>query len=455
MTAGSKSHAEPLNIDEITGKLSKNTDFVLQDMRKEGHQIRLIYLKAIADESFIMNYIYTPFYEYDRFTEYLLSLPYVKRHQSNKETLEKIAKGFVVIIDGESVWLADLKQIKNGQLGEATVESVIQGPRNSLSENLEVNMNLVRSRYIRSSLVIEGMTVGKVSQTPAALVYDEDFVEADILKNIKEALAKLDKDIIQTTSQLHNHMNRKRMSLFPTMLTTERPDRIAFNLTQGKVVILMEGTGFSLIVPSVFYDFMSSMEDMYQSFWISRFFVGIRYIGLLLSTTLASIYVGVTSYNPDVLRVQLSLSIAGSRATVPYPAYVEVLFMLIMMEMLTEASVRLPKSIGSTATTVGGLILGQAATQAGLVSNIMIILVAAVAISNFVIPINTMSFGMRVIKYVLLIITTLSGLMGMIVGLILLIGYLANQDSFGKPYLKLFMEQDKPVKPRKRAGGAV
>ncbi|WP_311198761.1 spore germination protein [Paenibacillus hexagrammi] len=188
---------------------------------------------------------------------------------------------------------------------------------------------------------------------------------------------------------------------------------------------------------------MASMEDFYQNYWISRFVVILRMLGLFVSTTLASWYVGLVSYNPEVLRVQLSLSIAGSRASVPYPSYVEVFFMLIMTEMLIEASIRLPKSIGSTATTVGGLILGQAATQAGLVSNIMIILIAAVAISNFVIPINMMSFGMRVAKYVLLLFTTMFGLMGLIAAFIGLVAYLASMESYGQPYLKLYFESSR------------
>jgi hypothetical protein len=221
-------------------------------------------------------------------------------------------------------------------------------------------------------------------------------------------------------------------------MITERTDRIALNLAQGKMVILIEGSPFGLILPAVFFDFMSSMEDLYQPYWVSRFLITLRYLGLFISLLLPGLYVAITSYNPEVFQVQLALGIAGSRSSVPYPSYLEVLFMLIMMELLTEASIRLPKSIGSTATTVGGLILGQAATEAGLVSNIMIIIVSAVAISNFVIPINEMSFSMRVMKYIILLLAAMTGMIGLVIGLMGLLLFLVRLDSFGKPYLKMF-----------------
>nr|WP_269671165.1 spore germination protein [Metabacillus litoralis] len=273
-------------------------------------------------------------------------------------------------------------------------------------------------------------------------MYDNKEVNWDVLKEFKEKLKNIDKDVVQSAGQLSRLISGKKSILFPTVVISERPDRIAYNLSKGKVIVLMEGTRFALILPSVFYDFMSSMDDLYQAKGISRFLLFLRYFGLAVALLLPAIYVGITAFNPELFRVQLALSIAGSRAAVPYPAYIEVLFMLIMMELLTEASIRLPKAIGPTATTVGGLILGQAATEAGLVSNIMIIIVSAVAISNFVIPINEMGFAMRVAKYFFLAMATFTGLIGMIVALIGLIYYLVSLNSFGQPYLGVFLKEN-------------
>jgi spore germination protein len=224
-------------------------------------------------------------------------------------------------------------------------------------------------------------------------------------------------------------------------MITERPDRAAINLSQGKVVIIIDGTPFALIGPAVFYDFFSGVDDLYQSFFISRFLVFLRYMGLFISLTVPALYVSIASFNPEIFRVQLTISIAGSRAAVPYPSFLEVFFMLGTMELITEASLRLPKAIGQTATTVGGLILGQAAQQAGLVSAIMIIVVASVAIANFVIPVNAMSFSIRVSKYILVAFASIFGIIGLIAALVGLIIYLCGLRSLGQPYLKLFIAE--------------
>jgi len=207
---------------------------------------------------------------------------------------------------------------------------------------------------------------------------------------------------------------------------------------------LISGTPFAVVLPTVMKDFMASMEDIYQTFWVTKFLQMLRYIGFFTSLILPGLYVAVTSYNPELFRVQLAISIAGSRTGVPYPSFIEVTIMLIMMEMLTEASIRLPKAIGPTATTVGGLILGQAATEAGLVSNIMIIIVSTVAISNFVVPINAFSFTLRIMKYIVLAFATIFGLVGVVVGFMILVAYMVKLDSFGTPFLTLV--QTKPNK---------
>lgn len=224
------------------------------------------------------------------------------------------------------------------------------------------------------------------------------------------------------------------------MLLTERPDRISYNLAGGKIIIMMEGTSLAIIAPVIFYDFFVSMEDLYHQFWISKFLMLLRYIGLFTCLFLPGLYVAVTAYNPDLLRAELALSIAGSRIGVPYPSFLEVLFMLIVMELLTEASIRLPKAISATATTVGGLILGSAVTEASLTSNIMIIVISAVAISTFVIPVNEMSFSVRVMRYFILFFSILAGMAGLVLSFLGLIMYLSNKTSFGVPYFKMYLQ---------------
>lgn len=422
-------------------QLGSSEDVAFKKMQSKENVIHLLYIKSLCDDKKLYENIIEPFYKSGEkeFENYLDSLPDKKEYKNREETLREIMFGSVVIFTKNFIYILELPKVVNNTVAEATVETVIQGPLNALTESLTTNLNLIRTRYPQPSLRVVNTKIGKLSKTTVAVVYDNNIAKKELVKKVEEDLSKLNVDILQSAGQLQKLITKRKRSLFPTLMVTERPDRIVFNLAQGKVLLLIDGTPFTLLAPAVFYDFMSSMEETYQSYWVGKFIVILRYIGLFISTLLPGFYVGVTAYNPELFRVQLALSIAGSRIGVPYPAYLEVFLMLLMMELLTEASIRLPNSIGSTATTVGGLILGQAAVEAGLVSNVMIIIVAAVAISNFVIPINAMTFAMRVTKYIFLLLSIFFGMVGLTIGWIGLITYLANLSSYGQPFLRIFL----------------
>ena len=427
--------------DHIKNEFHGSPDLVNQRLEAHGKICELYYISSVCDTEKIHNDLYVPFFEEKEqvgYKDYLLSLSGIRKIGDGDNFVELLLRGSVLIFYNNFIFTFEVKKILNKAIPDTTIETTIQGPQTGLSEDLETNVNIIRHRYHQSSLTFEDMKVGNKSQMGIKIMYDAKEVDVDVLNELYQRLGEINKDVVQSVSQLSRLITRHKSFLFPTIIITERPDRIADNLSKGKVIVIMEGTRFALILPSVFYDFMSSMDDLYLPSWVAKFLVILRYLGLGTALLLPATYVGITAFNPELFRVQLALSIAGSRMSVPYPAYIEVLFMLIMMELLTEASIRLPKAIGPTATTVGGLILGQAATEAGLVSNIMIIIVSAVAISNFVIPINEMGFAMRVTKYLLLAAATLTGLIGVIVGLIGIIYYLVSLSSFGKPYLAFF-----------------
>jgi len=193
---------------------------------------------------------------------------------------------------------------------------------------------------------------------------------------------------------------------------------------------------------------MHAMDDEYDSYWTNRFLTVMRYFGIFMTIILPAAYIAIVSYNPEIFRVQLAFTIDGSRAGVPYPSFVEVFVMLFMIEALIEASVRLPRIVGSTATTVGGLILGQAAQQAGLVSSIMIIVTSVVAISNFLIPNPDFSQAVRLVKYPFVVVAMMYGLSGVAVLFFALIVYLCNLRSFGEPYLAVFTTRFPNLPPK-------
>jgi hypothetical protein len=429
----------------LKDRLQQAEDIVYKELHTKEKYIEALYIKTISDESVLYDKLIKPFFEIEhpgQFLAYLQSNPKIKPFENEQQTLDELLHGVAILFYQEFIFLFDNKVDHNKQVLDTTVETTVQGPQSGFSESLPVNLGLIRQRYPQSELSVESMSVGTISRTKVMILHDTRFIDQNTLNRIKNFLSSVDVQMFQTGEQLLDIIKKSNRALFPVMLVTERPDRVAVNLANGKVIILVHGSPFAVILPTVMKDFMSSMEDIYESYWTVSFLKILRYIGLLISIVLPGLYVAVASYNPELFRVQLALSIAGSRAGVPYPSFFEVLFMLFFMEMLTEASIRLPKAIGPTATTVGGLILGQAATEAGLVSNIMIIIVSAVAISNFVVPINSFSISIRVMKYIVLAFSTIFGLVGCVLGLLMIIAYMIRLDSFGEPFLTLV--QSKP-----------
>ncbi|ETI70226.1 spore germination protein [Neobacillus vireti] len=433
--------------DSLKNKIRPAEDVVFKEFHTKEKYIEALYIKTISDETIIQDKLLKPFFEIsspDLFLDYLQSSPLVISFESEQKSLDEVIKGTAILFYQNSIFLFDSKVDRNNSVLDTTVETTIQGPQSGFSESLPTNLGLIRKRYPQTSLNVESTTVGTVSKTDVMIIHDAMRADPDTVTRIKQFLASIDVHMFQTGEQLLDIIKKSNRALVPVMLVTERPDRVAVNLAAGKIIILVSGSPFAVVLPTVMKDFMSSMEDIYQTYWVTKFLQILRYIGFLTSLVLPGLYVAVTSYNPELFRVQLALSIAGSRMSVPYPSFIEVLLMLFMMEMLTEASIRLPKAIGPTATTVGGLILGQAATEAGLVSNIMIIITSSVAISNFVIPINAFSFTLRIMKYFVLALGTLFGLVGVVVGFFMLIAYMVKLDSFGEPFLTLI--QSKPSK---------
>lgn len=433
-------------IKYIIEKLKPTSDFINKTLKIENKSAQLIYIKSVVNGSDLQNYLIKPFFEMSsngHFKDYLQSLPQQQEIQSNENILLNITKGSILFVIEEELILLDIKKVNTNVILETNMEPTIQGPELALSEDIQTNINLIRQRYHESSLSIEIHQVGKKSHQSLAVIYDQDTVNRAVLDNISKKIKEFQHDIILSTAELQILLNDRKYSLMPTMIITERTDRIVQNLAGGKIILLLDGNPVAIIAPVIFFDFMVSMEDKYHHYWISKFSKGLRYFGLFVCLTLPGMYVAFTSYNPEVLRSELALSMAGSRIGVPFPSFIEVLFLLIFMEMLTEASIRLPKAVSSTATTVGGLILGTAATEAALTSNIMVIIVSAVAVSTFAIPINEMSFAIRIIRYLILLFSIIAGLTGLVLSLLGFILYLSNMDSFGEPYLKIYVQKKK------------
>ncbi|MDM5332249.1 spore germination protein [Ureibacillus composti] len=428
----------------IRKQFENTTELTQKTLDYDNKYALLFYVKSLIDQELLQKLIIKPFFEManeNQFKAYLIALPQFQKAESKEQAVLEVTNGHTLIVIQHDLYLIDLQLATNNQVSTTSVETTIHGSNIALSENLMTNINLIRSYYHQASLSIEYFTKGEVNQQKIAIIYDKEHVNKKALEIIKQKLQQLDQQVISASTELNNYLNDKRFSLFPQMLMTERPDRIVYNIAGGKIALILDGNAQSLIAPAVFFDFMTTMEDNYHTLFISLFVRILRYAGLFVSILLPGLYVGITSFAPEVFRTELALTVAGSRIGVPFSSFVEVLFMLFFMELLLEASIRLPKVVSATATTVGGLILGTAVTEAALASNIMVIIVSAVAISTFVIPVNELAFTIRIVRLILLLITSVFGLAGLTLGLYGLIMYLVYLDSFGEPYLRLFNYQ--------------
>ncbi|MGE7666837.1 spore germination protein [Ureibacillus composti] len=428
----------------IKEQFKNTTELTQKTLDYDNKHALLFYVKSLIDQESLQKLIIKPFFEManeNQFKAYLIALPQFQKVESKEQAVLEVTNGNTLIAIQHDLYLIDLQLATNNQVSTTSVETTIHGSNIALSENLMTNINLIRTYYHQASLSIEYFTKGEVNQQKIAIIYDKELVNTKALEIIKQKLQQIDQQVISASTEMNNYLNDKRFSLFPQMLMTERPDRIVYNIAGGKIALILDGNAQSLLAPAVFFDFMTTMEDNYHTLFISLFVRILRYAGLFVSILLPGLYVGITSFAPEVFRTELALTVAGSRIGVPFSSFVEVLFMLFFMELLLEASIRLPKVVSATATTVGGLILGSAVTEAALASNIMVIIVSAVAISTFVIPVNELAFTIRIVRLILLLITSVFGLAGLTLGLYGLIMYLVYLDSFGEPYLRLFNYQ--------------
>lgn len=448
---------DEVTVQGIKEKLDNFADLENRELTAVSGTGRLLFIKSITDPQIINRSIIAAFYEMNdpaAFAEYLAHYPGSEAVEDGKQAMDLMLAGYACVEVERRLIFFDALKAETSGVSETVTESITQGPSDALTENLAVNLNLIRRRYQSEELKMESLLLGNISRTKVAVLYDDSRVNHQVLNELRQRLQTLRIDMLQASGELEKYISSDKIRIFPKTIVTERPDRVVFNLAEGKIAIMLDTTGFAILLPVIFNDFFVAMDDKIQLPFVGRFLKLLRIMGVAMTLWLPALYVAFTSYNPEIIRVQIALLIAGSRATVPYPSFVEVLLMLIMMEFLTEASLRLPRAIGPTATTVGGLILGQAATAAGLVGNIMIILVSVVAISNFMIPLNMMSFSIRVLKYVFVVAAAAVGLVGVVVCLVAFTMYLCSQRSFGQPYFKMFVLDSLGASGSKKGGGS-
>jgi spore germination protein KA len=363
---------------------------------------------------------------------------------SGIKEISTFQEGVDAILSGDTLLLIDYcnealvvstKGWETRSISPPEAEAVVRGPRDGFTENIRTNTAHVRRRIRDPLLRFDPMVIGTKTRTDINIAYIEGTVKENLVNEVKNRLQSIKIDGILESGYIEELIEDAPLSPFPTIQSTERPDKVAASLLEGRVAIFVDNTPFVLIVPTSFWEYIQASDDYYSRYWSGSFFRIIRFIAFMISLVLPSIYVMLVSFHQEMIPTALAFTIASGKEVVPFPALLECLMMEIVFEFIKEAGLRMPKSIGSAVSIVGSLVIGQAAVQAGLVSPSIVIVVAITGIASFAIPNYAASFSIRVLRFPLLIASGTLGLLGFATIFFALTIHVLSLRSFGLSYL--------------------
>ncbi|WP_299741889.1 spore germination protein [uncultured Rossellomorea sp.] len=338
----------------------------------------------------------------------------------------------------EECLLVNIANSKFRDVGIPTLESSALGPQVGFIEELDTNINLIRKRLPISELTVKEMKVGKLSRTKVAVLYVNGIADEENVNTTIQRINDIQYDHIQDSSYVSAMIEDNSNSLFPQSIATERADRVAAGLTEGKIIIAVDGSPNLIILPVTFMESFIAMEDYSYSWIISNFFRLLRFSAIFISSFVTPMYVAIMTYHYELIPARLLEPLVGSRATVPFPPFLEALFLEIMIEMVKEAGIRLPLKIGQSLGVVGGIVIGQAVVEAGLTSNVLLIIVGLGTLASYTSPVYKFSNTIRFIKFPVIFLAAWMGLLGVFLCLIYTLIHLLRLTSLGRPYLSQY-----------------
>lgn len=447
------------NLDFLKSKYNTLicSDIIIREFNmfayNQNHKCFIIYIDGLVDSISINDFILKPLmmgkHRYNRPFEGNLS-EYVDNcllPQNSVKKVEKYADVFSGINMGNCLLFIDtlaeafdidVKAYQQRSVNKAENEVIIKGSQEAFVENIRTNTSLLRRIVNNENLVIETIPVGKFSKTKCSVCYLQNIANSDLVSEAKYRLGNLDIDSLLSTGQLEQLIETDEGFGIPQILSTERPDKCANYLFQGRVVILINGTPYAIILPATIKDFLFSPEDHNLRPLFANFLRGIRIVTTLLTLLLPGIYIAITSFHQEILPTELLFSILAARENVPFPIVFELLLMEISFELIREASLRVPSPIGSSIGIVGALILGDAAVNASIVSPTLIIVVALTGIASFAIPDFSFGFHIRIFRFWFIALGATAGFLGIGAGLFIYVSMICSLKSFGVPYTTPF-----------------
>lgn len=448
------------NIDEIKTTMGNSSDLIIREMSigtKGDIKACLIYTDGLVDTKIIQKSILESFLFKLRDTspginykngddsllkyikEYALTIGEIKIIEDFNTLYNSLLSGeSIILIDGYSQGFgASTQGAEHRAISEPSVQTTIRGPKEGFTELLRVNTSLLRRKIKDPKLWLETMVIGKVTKTDVSIMYIKGIAKEEVIQEVRSRLERIDIDSILESGYIEALIEDKTVTPFPTVYNTERPDAVAGGLLEGRVAILVDGTPFVLMVPALFVQFFQSPEDYYHrsDFGLLRI---LRYLGFFITLLGPALYIAITTFHQEMIPPNLLVSLAAQREGIPFPAFVEALLMEVVFEILREAGVRMPRAVGQAISIVGALILGTVATEAGLISPAMLIVVSSTGISSFIFPSFNMSISIRILRFGMMGLGASFGLYGIYIGITWMILHLCSLRSFGVPYMTPF-----------------
>lgn len=427
-----------MNIEDLKKFEKYNPDLKIRELKNGNSSVYIIYFETLCKSNTINDFILKPIYD-----DKIKSLDDIKNKLPSGNLLEindentlydNLYSGFTIIsIDNKFISFETKESLDSGIVA-ATNEKVIKGPKDAFTENYQSNVGLIRKRIRSKNLKVNEYTIGTSSKTKVALFYLDDIVNKDLVNKIEKKLKTMSLDYVANSNYIIDAMSKKN-NIMPTNIMTERPDLTSFLLMEGRIAIMVENSPQVIIIPMFFSDTIHTIDDYYQNSKNVSVTRIIRVIAFIISVTVPGIYLALTTFNQEALPTSLLINFSIQRQGVPFPSVVEALVMFLIFEILKESDTRISFVVGTSMSIVGALVLGQAAVDAGLISPIMIIIIAVSSVTSFLFNDNDLVNAIRVWKLIFILLSAFAGLYGFFIALLLFIVKISSMDSYGFDYV--------------------
>lgn len=449
-----------LSTANLKDTLGSSDDVVFSDFHigVSGRvDMTLLYIDGMVNTNLINDFVLKPLLTVEQFTKLHKSKDVVNQIEEGRlyfashkvvktidDCTQDVIMGNVAIIfdDINTAIIFDVKGYDKRSITEPSGENVLKGAKDTFIEVLRTNTAQVRRKVSTSNLRIKQLVVGRQTLTHIAIVYIEGLTNKELVDEVINRISSLDIDEVVSIGFIEEYIVDNKITAFPLIASTERTDKFCANIISGRVGVLIDGLPIGLIIPGVLNQFLQAPEDYSQNFIVSSAIRVMRFGLMFVTLLLPGLYISVITFHQEMIPTDLALAIAASEAGVPFPTFVEVMMMLIAFEILIEAGIRLPRTIGNAVSILGALVVGEAAVSAKLVSPGVVIIVALAGIATFTMPNQDLSNALRLWRFLLVIFSSIAGLVGLSVGSLLLLFHLCTIETFGVPYLIPFVSHE-------------